>query len=355
MSSQFGVLNGVKQGEVLSPLLFAVYIDGLLIRIEETGVGCHMGIRFIGALAFADHLNLLAPTLSGLKILIDVCEKYAKEFNIKFNGSKSCLLLFKGRNCKISTRGVTVNGVSLTVSETSVHLGHHMSTKDKECIINAAKNSFWRSFNLFISDYGHIYSFLKMSFLDNIAVYTIGHLCGNCKVMELSFCVAWRKALKIIWSVHPQTHCDVIAALLGQTPLILSLRARFVNFCNKCLENDNNVVKYVAFICKSIPMSCAGNNYRMLLNDKNELTTEGLSVWNERCCKLNDSINVIKEIIDVRDEFKECQGFGREEVEGFIEMLCIDGLFLTYPFLTKQSKFLSVYIFLPLTNTSMYF
>ncbi len=132
-------------------ILFAVYIDGLLIRLEETGVGCHMGIRFIGGLAFADDLNLLAPTLSGLKILIDVCEKYAKEFNIKFNRSKSRLLLFKGR---ISTRGVTVNGVSLTVSERAVHLGHHMSTKDKECTVNAAKNSFWRSFNLFISDYG---------------------------------------------------------------------------------------------------------------------------------------------------------------------------------------------------------
>ncbi len=85
----------------------------------------------------------------------------------------------------------------------------------------------------------------------------------------------------------------------------------------------------VAFICKSHPMSCAGNNYRMLLNAKNELTIEGLSVLNVRCCKLNDSINVIKVIIDVRDEFKECQGFSREEVEGFIEMLCYDWLFLT--------------------------
>ncbi len=155
MSGQFGVVNAVKQGGVLTPLLFEVYIDGLLIRLEETGVGCHMGIRFIGALAFADDLNLLTPTLSGLKILIDVCEKYAKEFNIKFNGSKSCLLLFKGRNCKMLTRGVTVNGVS----ETAVHHDHHMSTKDKECTVNAAKNIFWRSFNLFISDYGHIYSF----------------------------------------------------------------------------------------------------------------------------------------------------------------------------------------------------
>ncbi len=72
----------------------------------------------------------------------------------------------------------------------------------------------------------------------------------------------------------------------------------------KCDENDNNVVKSVAFICKSNSMSCAGNNYRMLLNAKNELTIKGLSVWNEICCKLNDSINVIKEMINVRDEFK---------------------------------------------------
>ncbi len=37
---------------------------------------------------------------------------------------------------------------------------------------------------------------------------------------------------------------------------------------------------------------------------KQELTIEGLSVWNERC-KLNNSINVINEMIDVRDELKE--------------------------------------------------
>ncbi len=65
--------------------------------------------------------------------------------------------------CFISAtqKDITVKSVSLNVSEIAVHLGHHMSTKDKECIVNAAKNSFWRYFNLFISDYGHIYSFLK--------------------------------------------------------------------------------------------------------------------------------------------------------------------------------------------------
>ncbi len=300
MSSQFGVVNGVKQGGVLSPLLFSV----LLIRLEETGVGCLMGIRFICTLAFANDLNLLAPTLSGLKFLINVCEKYAKEFNIKFNGSKSCLLLFKGRNCKISTSSVTVNGVSLTVPERAVHLGYHMSTKDKECTVNATKNCFWRSFNLFISDYGHIYSLKKRVLFRQYCYSYKGSPLWPLQSDGVEYlCFEWRKALKIIWRVHPQTHCDVIAALSGQNPLILSLRARFVKLFNTCLENDNNVVKSVAFISKSNPMSCADDNYRMLLNAKNELTIEGLSVWNERCCKLNDSIIVIKEMIDVRDEF----------------------------------------------------
>ncbi len=54
--------------------------------------------------------------------------------------------------------------------------------------------------------------------------------------------------------------------------LILSLRAPFVNYFNKCLEN-NNAVKCVAF-CKSNPMSSAGNTYRMLVIAKNELTRD---------------------------------------------------------------------------------
>ncbi len=41
-----------------------------------------------------------------------------------------------------------------------------------------------------------------------------------------------------------------------------------MKYFDKCLKNDNNVVKSVAFISKSNPMSCAGNKYRMLLNAK---------------------------------------------------------------------------------------
>ncbi len=85
ISGQFDVINGVNQGRLLSPLLFAVFIDVFLIRLKATGMGCHMGICFISAFVFADDHFLLTPTVSGLKVLIDVFKTYA-EFNIKFNG-----------------------------------------------------------------------------------------------------------------------------------------------------------------------------------------------------------------------------------------------------------------------------
>ena len=53
-------MNGVKQGGVLSPILFAFYTVDLLKRLEDTGVGCHMLCRFTVALAYADDITLLA-------------------------------------------------------------------------------------------------------------------------------------------------------------------------------------------------------------------------------------------------------------------------------------------------------
>ncbi len=150
-------------------------MDGLLDRHAETGVGCHMGIRFIGALALA--------TLFGLKVLVDACEKYAEEYNISFNGSKSRLLLFKGRQSKVSNRSIIVNGVLLNMSESTVHLGHHVCINDKDHIVTAAKAIFWRSFNLFMSDYGHIYSFLKGQLFVNTVVAIMVHCYGHSVVV----------------------------------------------------------------------------------------------------------------------------------------------------------------------------
>jgi len=61
-SQYFLATNGVKQGGVLSPMLYLLYIDGLLVKLSTAGVGCYFDPIFVGVLAYADDLLLLAPT-----------------------------------------------------------------------------------------------------------------------------------------------------------------------------------------------------------------------------------------------------------------------------------------------------
>ena len=61
ISCSFDTSNGIKQGGVLSPLLFNVYLDELILLLWEQGVGCHMNDMFVGAFCYADDVTLLAP------------------------------------------------------------------------------------------------------------------------------------------------------------------------------------------------------------------------------------------------------------------------------------------------------
>ena len=69
-SASFGVSNGVRQGSILSPFLFALYLDGLLSELVECGVGCHWGNLFAGCLCYADDIVLLAPCPSALRMML---------------------------------------------------------------------------------------------------------------------------------------------------------------------------------------------------------------------------------------------------------------------------------------------
>ena len=100
LSEYFLAINGVKQGGVLSPIIFTIYIDGLLVKLSSANVGCYVGIFFVGALAYADDIVLLAPTPSAMRKLLQICEQYAQEYSMtfSFNAKKSKYTVAAPRN-----------------------------------------------------------------------------------------------------------------------------------------------------------------------------------------------------------------------------------------------------------------
>ena len=58
-SPPFGVSNGVRQGGVLSPILFTVYLDELLTRLSKLGIGCDFDNIYAGSFSYADDIYAL--------------------------------------------------------------------------------------------------------------------------------------------------------------------------------------------------------------------------------------------------------------------------------------------------------
>jgi len=67
-------LNGVKQGGLLSPDLFFVYLDELLHALSAAKVGCYVCDIFVGALAYADDLVLTAHSATALRKMLAICD-----------------------------------------------------------------------------------------------------------------------------------------------------------------------------------------------------------------------------------------------------------------------------------------
>ena len=73
LGNSFPVKCGVRQGGILSPYLFSVYMDDLIDQLRRSGYGIYMGNTFIGGILYADDIVLASCTCNSLQKLVDVC------------------------------------------------------------------------------------------------------------------------------------------------------------------------------------------------------------------------------------------------------------------------------------------
>ena len=96
-TTPFLVTKGVKQGGLLSPMLFNVYMDDLSIKLNLSGISGPL----INHLCYADDLCLISLSSAGMQKLLDMCSTYATEHLLTYNGGKSYSLCFKPKHIKL--------------------------------------------------------------------------------------------------------------------------------------------------------------------------------------------------------------------------------------------------------------
>ena len=127
----FDVMNGVRQGGVLSSILFNVYFDELLHRLQQNDIGCHIWTILTGALCYADDLLLLCPTIKGLQKMITICSEFATEYDVTFNPSKTACMAFVNRHVCPHLH-LYLEGKMLEWTATFKHLGNVITADQKD-------------------------------------------------------------------------------------------------------------------------------------------------------------------------------------------------------------------------------
>ena len=129
---------------------------------------------------------------------------------------------------------------------------------------------------------------------------------------------AWRKALRCVGSVNNRTPCD-ITYLSNQFPLILSLEKRFIKFIRNCLVCQNNIVKLFA-VCN--PMSNRCSHYRGTLDSDGKLSN--MNDWHLISDNVCTKIDVLLDLINVREGNISCDGFTGEEINFMRCDICVN-------------------------------
>ena len=66
----------------------------MLNKLKTSGLGCHLGHIFAGALTYADDIILLTHSKSALNGMLSIARDCATSLDLQFNGTKSQYLVF---------------------------------------------------------------------------------------------------------------------------------------------------------------------------------------------------------------------------------------------------------------------
>ena len=88
-SQPFLVRKGVRQGGILSPYFFALYVNHLSEQLNSCSIGLTIMGKLINHLLYADDFCLLSTSKTSLNKLLKTCDEYATSHGLTFNSKKT--------------------------------------------------------------------------------------------------------------------------------------------------------------------------------------------------------------------------------------------------------------------------
>ncbi|KAK3099305.1 hypothetical protein FSP39_002387 [Pinctada imbricata] len=251
LSCQFPILQGVRQGGILSTGLYKVYINDLLIQLEKSGIGTSIGNIYTGCPTVADDVALANKCEIAAQCALHIAEQYANRERYIIHPEKSVMIRkFIPRNYTEVFSPWTVNDAELSVSTSTTHLGITRTTSDDiatnvEDRISCARRTFYSLTSTGL----HGSNGLQPTTCYKIySTYVLPRLLYGLETFALLQKHIDRletyhiSVLRLIQSLPPRAARSITYLLLGARPLEAEIHIRALTFLGNIIRSDNQVL-----------------------------------------------------------------------------------------------------------------
>ena len=280
-SQLFPIVNGTRQGSVLSPALFSIYMDEILEKLRNLGVGCYVGDVFMGAMGYADDLVLLAPTRTGMQMMLKACEEFGSSNNLLFSTdpdpskSKTKCVFMSGKKKVAKPAPLTLYGRDLPFVKSATHLGNELSEDGSMDMDTKEKTAAFITRSLEIREQ---FSFAHpMEVLSAVKLYCCDHygsmlwdLQGD---LATKYFNSWKTCIKLAWGVPRSTHSYFLDYLSGGLVTVRrDVLARYAGFYRSLLSSPCREVSILARVVARDVRTTTARNLAMLETESGGLT-----------------------------------------------------------------------------------
>jgi hypothetical protein len=238
-SAFYQIHIGVRQGGVMSPILFAIYLDDVVNYVCLHRQGSTLSI-----VLYADDIILLSPSVQALQALLNVCETELLYLDMLLNAKKSCCLRIGERYNAVCADILTIAGDKLPWVDEIRYLGIYIvKFRYFKCSLDNAKKSFYRAANAIFGKIGRVAS-------EEVILELIKKKCLPVLVYGLEACVlnateqrslnypCKRFLMKLFCTFDDSVLSDIELFFNLQLPTTIVEKKR-VNFQRKYAGSDN--------------------------------------------------------------------------------------------------------------------
>lgn len=184
LSQFFQVKSGVRQGSILSPALFNVFINVLVVRLRVSGFGCHINSVFLGCILYADDIILLSASVYGLQQMLNVSYRCMSDLKLTFNCNKSMCVKI-GRSFKSSVDDMDIGDGTIGWCSSFKYLGIKFNTGPTLKIdTDVIKRKFYASCNTILSNSINQNELVRLQLVESYSLPILQYCIGAVKCLK---------------------------------------------------------------------------------------------------------------------------------------------------------------------------